>query len=188
MDTALVLSDSTNVINGEIENNQDTDLFSFSLLFTQTITIEVLQLSAALDMNLLFFNALGQALAGDDDDNNDCTATAVLGSLDSCLTLNLAAGDYFFGVGDNNIGAFESLVDFTDRNDFFDNDNGILSTPTTEILGLIGPEGGPNAENDFGFYKVNLYRSSVDVPEPSTLAIFALGMIGLASRRFKKQS
>ena len=27
-----------------------------------------------------------------------------------------------------------------------------------------------------------------DVPEPSTLAIFALGMIGLASRRFNKQS
>jgi len=27
---------------------------------------------------------------------------------------------------------------------------------------------------------------STDVPEPSTLAIFALGMIGLASRRFKK--
>jgi hypothetical protein len=26
------------------------------------------------------------------------------------------------------------------------------------------------------------------VPEPSTLAVFALGMIGLASRRFKKQS
>ncbi|AAZ26600.1 PEP-CTERM sorting domain-containing protein [Colwellia psychrerythraea] len=30
--------------------------------------------------------------------------------------------------------------------------------------------------------------SSTDIPEPSTLAIFALGMIGLASRRFKKQS
>ncbi len=30
--------------------------------------------------------------------------------------------------------------------------------------------------------------NSVNVPEPSTLAIFALGMIGLASRRFKKQS
>ena len=29
---------------------------------------------------------------------------------------------------------------------------------------------------------------STAVPEPSTLAIFALGMIGLASRRFKKQS
>ena len=32
-----------------------------------------------------------------------------------------------------------------------------------------------------------LVRTTV-VPEPSTLAIFALGMIGLASRRFKKQS
>jgi hypothetical protein len=34
---------------------------------------------------------------------------------------------------------------------------------------------------------VALVRSA-DVPEPSTLAIFALGMIGLASRRFKKQA
>mgnify|MGYP001602056916 CR=1 FL=1 len=33
-----------------------------------------------------------------------------------------------------------------------------------------------------------LIADSVQVPEPSTLAIFALGMIGLASRRFKKQS
>jgi hypothetical protein len=30
--------------------------------------------------------------------------------------------------------------------------------------------------------------ASTDVPEPSTLAIFALGIMGLASRRFKKQS
>ena len=36
-----------------------------------------------------------------------------------------------------------------------------------------------------GFHSTALVR---DVPEPSTLAIFALGMIGLASRRFKKQS
>jgi len=35
---------------------------------------------------------------------------------------------------------------------------------------------------------LGVYGTKVDVPEPSTLAIFALGMIGLASRRFKKQS
>jgi hypothetical protein len=29
---------------------------------------------------------------------------------------------------------------------------------------------------------------TTSVPEPSTLAIFALGLIGLASRRFKKHS
>lgn len=34
----------------------------------------------------------------------------------------------------------------------------------------------------------SLYVRTIDVPEPSTIAIFALGMIGLASRRFKKQS
>jgi len=32
-----------------------------------------------------------------------------------------------------------------------------------------------------------LVRSALSVPEPSTLAIFAIGIIGLASRRFKKQ-
>jgi hypothetical protein len=35
--------------------------------------------------------------------------------------------------------------------------------------------------------KIAITGQSVDVPEPSTLAIFALGIMGLASRRFKKQ-
>jgi hypothetical protein len=34
----------------------------------------------------------------------------------------------------------------------------------------------------------DLSVSASSIPEPSSLAIFALGMIGLASRRFKKQS
>lgn len=33
----------------------------------------------------------------------------------------------------------------------------------------------------------NIIYSTIDVPEPSTLAIFALGIMGLASRKFKKQ-
>ncbi|GAA5134494.1 PEP-CTERM sorting domain-containing protein [Thalassotalea piscium] len=37
------------------------------------------------------------------------------------------------------------------------------------------------------FVKVSLDYASTSVPEPSTLVIFALGMMGLASRRFKKQ-
>jgi hypothetical protein len=35
---------------------------------------------------------------------------------------------------------------------------------------------------------LNIPEANSEVPEPSTLAIFALGIIGLASRRFKKQS
>ncbi len=34
---------------------------------------------------------------------------------------------------------------------------------------------------------INVFGPTPEVPEPSTLAIFALGVIGLASRRFKKQ-
>lgn len=43
-----------------------------------------------------------------------------------------------------------------------------------------------NRSNGVGPYNSSLFVRSVNVPEPSTLAIFALGMIGLASRRFKK--
>ena len=42
------------------------------------------------------------------------------------------------------------------------------------------------SSNNYGL--VTQFNTGVSVPEPSTLAIFALGMIGLASRRFKKQS
>jgi len=37
-------------------------------------------------------------------------------------------------------------------------------------------------------YETLATTTQTNVPEPSTLAIFALGMMGLASRRFKKQS
>lgn len=33
-----------------------------------------------------------------------------------------------------------------------------------------------------------IFASAAEVPEPSTLAVFALGVMGLASRRFKKQA
>jgi len=56
------------------------------------------------------------------------------------------------------------------------------------------------SDNEFFWHRSDTYsRSGIalireipqltsSVPEPSTLAIFALGMIGLASRRFKKQA
>ena len=40
----------------------------------------------------------------------------------------------------------------------------------------------------WSMHEVGFNQVTSEVPEPSTLAIFALGMIGLASRRFKKQS
>jgi hypothetical protein len=49
-----------------------------------------------------------------------------------------------------------------------------------EIREIVG-------SNDNEFFG-NFLVGTTKVPEPSTLAIFALGMIGLASRRLKKQS
>jgi len=48
--------------------------------------------------------------------------------------------------------------------------------------------GNVRSNSTTAFQKVVFRASAEEVPEPSTLAIFALGMIGLASRRFKKQS
>lgn len=50
-----------------------------------------------------------------------------------------------------------------------------------------------NSNNNSWWYSVSSINYAqgegyAQVPEPSTLAIFALGIIGLASRRFKKQS
>jgi hypothetical protein len=191
MPTAMVLADGTTSISGTIGDTQDTDLFKFTLDVASTFTIEVLEISTDLDMNLIVFNSLGQGLAGDDDDYNSCSPVTSLGSLDSCLTLSLDAGDYFFAVGDNNMGAFESLLDFNNRNDFIDNDSGILGSATSETLGLVGPEF-PTAFNDVGDYIVNFSQAvdgvAVQVPAPASIVLFSLGMAGLGLSRRRKSA
>jgi hypothetical protein len=44
-----------------------------------------------------------------------------------------------------------------------------------------------NTANAFTAFDNVSFVDAAEVPEPSTLAIFALGLMGLASRRFKKQ-
>ena len=77
-------------------------------------------------------------------------------------------------------------------------DGGVFNNETVINVGGLS-----NSAGQFGFYNYSQQAvtysgfeedtcqsgcggSTVDVPEPSTLAIFALGVIGLASRRFKK--
>ena len=43
-----------------------------------------------------------------------------------------------------------------------------------------------NSNSDGVFEKV-VFRASAQIPEPSTIAIFALGLLGLAARKYKKQ-
>jgi len=78
------------------------------------------------------------------------------------------------------------LVTFSDIEAF---KNGSHDTP---LYSLRVWDNGLNEQIVSAYANISLkyeYNSvTQSVPEPTTLAIFALGMIGLASRRFKKQS
>lgn len=66
-----------------------------------------------------------------------------------------------------------------------------------DLTSLLQPLSGQNIrisfeqQDDSGFFNATLdnvsFTTATSVPEPTTLAIFALGIMGLASRRFKKQ-
>jgi len=110
------------------------------------------------------------------NDDNSSINPATQSYYDSGFESFLAAGTYYFTVSSFN------------------------SFPlTTENLFSGSPFDGV-AESQKTFYETNYPNMGMDysiwfdgadsaraVPEPSTLAIFALGIMGLASRRFKKQ-
>ena len=90
-----------------------------------------------------------------------------------------------FGGGHNLTGGYEGAIGsggVSSSNQGYASQNGVY-------------EGSVNILGSTSFTQFQLleletftFAPAIDVPEPSTLAIFALGMIGLASRRFKKQS
>jgi len=135
----------------------------------------------------------------------DVTSTS---SLNSPLDVHLWNSSHSIFNGVN------GLFDYSDRagdnGDKFGTINGAValagftSTITPNDAAIVLGNGGNTIANGWLFWDADitanntrlvanqvdflLNGSATDVPEPSTLAIFALGMIGLASRRFKKQS
>lgn len=65
---------------------------------------------------------------------------------------------------------------------------GVIATGNT-IFNSVTVSASITLDNSIGTFNAfdNLAYKAAEVPEPSTLAIFALGLMGLASRRFKKQ-
>ncbi|WP_299781119.1 VPLPA-CTERM sorting domain-containing protein [uncultured Roseobacter sp.] len=193
MATAYDVQDGTTAINGRIENTaiSDVDLYSFRLVKQTRLTMRAL--SVDFNSNLLLFNILGQGLAGNDNRDSSCETVYPIGRVDACLTLDLVAGTYFIGVGDNNIAAFETAADAaTGSNGIFNNDDGILSTPTSRILGLIGDEAGDATQNFEGEYVLDfsteVFSASAPsvVPLPAGLPLLLAGLGGLAVvRRLK---
>jgi hypothetical protein len=111
--------------------------------------------------------------------------------------------DTTFSSDSSNLISTGSLPDFTARfaqfKELFGSNNGSQVFGRIEGFGLIGaqnsyvfsgyiPSNYGSINNTSTRQGVALVRDTMQVPEPSTLAIFALGIIGLASRRFKKKA
>jgi hypothetical protein len=81
-----------------------------------------------------------------------------------------------------------TLIDF-DNYGPYANLNGQNPYTTMNVYGDNGIfRATPSSDYTSNYVTTNFTQSTVNsVPEPSTLAIFALGLMGLASRRFKKQ-
>jgi hypothetical protein len=75
-------------------------------------------------------------------------------------------------------------VSGSNRTEFF----GIIFDSTTFISSLRVGGTDPGGITSWDNFTTGVGENAVSVSEPSTLAILALGMIGLASRRFKKQA
>lgn len=70
------------------------------------------------------------------------------------------------------------------ESDSFSSGGGLFSLTSTDVSYLQFNNNRASSSWNFGVSSF----SAVEVPEPSTFAIFALGMLGLASSRLKKQS
>lgn len=203
--TATTLPSGTVQVNGSLADtaDADADLYIFQPTTSGSFTLSLA--GKGVDGSLLIFNASGQGLGSNDDSkDNDpiCNTSFVppLGSLDSCLTLNLTAGlQYFIAVGDADLAAFESIAafnrtsPFASATTFLESHLGVLDSPTAKTLGLVGNFSGVGFDGEFGPYK--LYLSSTLYTPPSTaipslplfslLILAALLMLLGRSRMFK---
>jgi hypothetical protein len=106
---------------------------------------------------------------------NALTTTNGLNWIDFGIAdLMLSAGNYYH-------------LEFTfsgngNQNFFYNNGNAAFSEGS--FINIEGTQAGNTSNFVMPALRVN---TTTQVPEPSTLAIFALGIMGLASRRFKKQ-
>ncbi|MFT6735239.1 MAG: hypothetical protein ACJAS9_003444 [Polaribacter sp.] len=90
----------------------------------------------------------------------------------------------------NNNGSYTISINGTSVTSY--DTNGYTSPSALNTLRFFKDNGSENFAGSVDFIRIHSDASSfgqvATVPEPSTLAIFALGMIGLVSRRFKKQA
>jgi len=130
---------------------------------------------------------------------SDYNFDALFKAIDSSQSRSSGSGDIAISILRNNIHLDGQIIDKTpdtqppqpDSFNYIDS----LALQENDVVSFIIGRAGDFYFDDSTLLKVTvtyddgiLDEEDVEVSEPSTLTIFALGMIGLASRRFKKQS
>ncbi|WOI53191.1 DVUA0089 family protein [Parvularcula sp. LCG005] len=180
--SSITLPGGTTSVEGKLEgggDNQPADLYKFTLDADSRLTIRLL--SSAFDANLLLFNSLGQGLAGNDDTIPGFTPcdTASSASLDSCISIDLLAGDYFVAASINNAYGYDA-----DGRIMLGNDNGILPTPSLQVLSYV--LGGTLYGADRDYTLTFIATGDSEVPLPAALPMFASALAGGTFLRRRK--
>ncbi|KXI28198.1 hypothetical protein AX660_17625 [Paraglaciecola hydrolytica] len=169
--TAQILAGGTTQVSGTIDTNSDIDLFGF-YWGGGILDLNVYQDNSGLDTQIFLFDSLGFGLFHNDDAPFP----------NSIIQATLAAGAYFVGIS-------------SWSNDPLSVDGAIFPSDFTGQLSPTGAGGASVLSNweydgvSSGAYLLDISSTAqyptndVEVPEPSILAIFALGIMGLASRR-----
>ena len=169
--SAIILGSGVTEVQGSLNN--DKDLWGFSILGSGR-DVQITLGNSPFDDNLILFDSLGRGIAGNDDIGRASASPGIdlpagISGLDSEIFVFLNPGLYYIAVGQNNISGLNSI-----GQSFIDNDSGLFSTPTTEVLDALG------GSNGTGVYTLRFSS----VPEPTSTMFFALATFGfLANRR-----
>jgi len=163
-------------LDGSIDDGTEVDHWSFFVTTSGSFTFDVLAREISNDF---FANGVGNdeldsyiyLFANDangifikKDDDGGAGNDGSIHSHDSFMTVNLNVGTYLLAIGDFSLSELEAR-------------NGLNADNAGSAVGRYSV----SISSAAGVARVN------SVPEPSTIAIFALGIMGLAARRFKKQ-
>ena len=182
---------------GTFTNDNDVVLLDFSVDATSTVTIFssswlLGDSGLGFDPILSIWDSSGNLLQQQDDGHNigQTLSNGVLydhGVWDSYFSITLGAGNYTASIGQyDNFATGTSLADGFryDGNPNFTFDNGYGSA---DLFNGVW-SGTDTRTGDWEFHLLNVETASVNVPEPSPLALLGLGLIGLRLIRKKKEA
>jgi len=168
--------------NGSIDTGTEVDVWSIEVITSGDFTFDVLAYENPSDdffnngidndhldsYIYLFATDLNGALMGRDDDGGLGTDGSTHG-YDSLMNVTLTSGSYVLAIGDYRLTETEARAAFNGDN-ASDMNNGQYAMSVS-------------SDADF---TIEGATAPTSVPEPSTIAMFALGLMGLFSRKLKK--